>query len=187
MLGYRLLIHFGCAVPLAWVLFSGDETALGADPAKELIHFLGYTAIIIFCLMFLLGIFLQWQKRPQYQILRRPLGLWAFFWAGLHVAAYLSLELVGDIFLFLLEILSRPYLLLGAIAFSILAMMAITSLPALKRKLGKQWASLHQWGYAALGLAAVHYYWSVKSLTAAPILIVGVVGVILAWRLARKS
>ncbi|MDO4698754.1 MAG: protein-methionine-sulfoxide reductase heme-binding subunit MsrQ [Pasteurellaceae bacterium] len=187
MLGrLRFLIHFGCALPLVWlgyVLAIGDETAFGADPIKELEHFLGYTAIIIFCLMFLLGIVLQLLNKNQYQILRRPLGLWAFAWASLHIASFLFLELGFDFNLFFSELTIRPYLIFGAIAFLILFVMAITSLPALKQKLGKHWFSIHQWAYVAIVTAFVHYYWSVKSVTLAPIVIGGVVVGIVGWSL----
>lgn len=47
-----------------FVLFSGNETALGSDPIKEIEHFLGYTAILIFCAMFLLSILLQLLNKP---------------------------------------------------------------------------------------------------------------------------
>ncbi|WP_373767958.1 protein-methionine-sulfoxide reductase heme-binding subunit MsrQ [Glaesserella sp.] len=170
----RIFIHLGCAVPLIWlaqVLLSGNEATLGADPVKELIHFLGYGAIVIFCSMFLLGIVLQWLKKNQYQILRRPLGLWTFVWVTLHITAYLVLELGLDLSLFFSELTTRPYLILGGIAFVILTLMALTSLPALKRRLGKHWGTLHQLAYPALILAVVHYYWSVKSLTLDPIII----------------
>lgn len=187
MLGLlRFVIHLGCALPFAWlgyVLGVGDETAFGADPIKEIEHFLGYTAIIIFCLMFLLGIALQLLNKNQYQILRRPLGLWAFTWAVLHIFSYLFLELGLDFSLFFSELVTRPYLILGAIAFLILAMMAITSLPRLKQKLGKHWVLIHQWAYVAIIAAFVHYYWSVKSLTLSPIVIGGVVVWVVGWKM----
>lgn len=81
----------------------------------------------------------------------------------------------------------RPYLILGSVAFLILAMMAITSLPSLKQTLGKRWFSLHQWSYIALAAAAIHYYWSVKSLTIAPIVVGCVTLFILAVRLIKNK
>ena len=185
----RIIIHLACFCPLIWlvsVLIDDNSNALGADPIKELEHFLGYTAIIIFCLMFLLGIFLQILNKNQYQILRRALGLWAFFWALLHVASYLVLELSFDFQLFFSELISRPYLILGSLAFLILLVMAITSLPILKRWLGKRWFHIHQWAYVAIISAAVHYYWSVKGVTLAPIVIGICVLSIVGWKYSVK-
>lgn len=187
---WRALLHLGCALPLLWlgsVLVSGDDTALGADPVKELIHFLGDAAILIFCSMFLLGMFLHWRQRYDYQILRRPLGLWAFFYALLHIGTFLWLELALDLNLFWQEVTQRPYLGLGAVAFLMLMMMSITSLPSLKQRLGKRWFKLHQWGYVALVSASVHYYWSVKSLTLTPIAVGLITLWIVVWRLMKRA
>lgn len=181
----RAVIHLSCVIPLAWVVYIltiEDESALGADPIKELEHFLGYGAIIIFCMMFLLGIVLQILRKNQYQILRRPLGLWAFFWALLHVSSYLVLELGFDLALFLSELVHRPYLIVGAFVFSILFIMAITSLPAVKRALGQKWSSIHKLAYPAIMLAAIHYYWSVKSVTLGPIVVGVIVVFIVVWK-----
>lgn len=187
---FRTIIHLGCAVPLGWILFvllSGDETALGSDPIKELEHVLGDGAIIIFCVMFLLGILLQLLRKNQYQTLRRPLGLWAFVWALLHLSSYLVLELGLDVKLFFSELLHRPYLILGAVAFSILLVMTITSLPSIKRALGQKWFSVHQLAYPALALAAIHYYWSVKNVTTGSVVAAVVVSAIILWRLISKK
>ena len=185
----RIIIHLGCFAPLIWlafVIFTGDETALGADPIKEIEHFLGYTAILIFCAMFLLGMVLQLLKKNQYQILRRPLGLWAFVWALLHVASYLFLELGLDFSLFVNELVVRPYLILGGIAFLILFVMAVTSLPHIKQWLGKRWFQVHQLAYVAIICATIHYYWSSKSLTLAPIVVCVLAVAVVAWRYVGK-
>ena len=182
---YRVIIHLGCFAPFVWltsVLLSGDETALGTDPIKEIEHFLGYTAIVIFCIMFLLGIVLQLLNKNQYQILRRPLGLWAFFYALLHVTSYLALELNLDFALFFKELVVRPYLVFGGIAFIILLIMTITSLPVIKNFLGKKWFTVHQFAYVAIVSAGIHYYWSVKSITLEPIVIGAIIALIVAWR-----
>ncbi|AAP96638.1 sulfoxide reductase heme-binding subunit YedZ [[Haemophilus] ducreyi] len=180
----RVIIHLGCGIPLVWLAFvlNSESEVFGADPTKDLEHFLGYTAIIIFCIMFLLGIVLQLLNKNQYQVLRRPLGLWAFAWALLHVASYLVLELSLDVSLFFSELVQRPYLILGGIAFTILMVMAITSIPKVKTALGKKWFSVHQFAYPAIVLAAIHYYWSVKGVTLGPIVIGIMVTVIVLWK-----
>lgn len=185
----RILLHFACLLPFGWVgygLMIAPESVFGADPIKELIHFLGETAIMLFCSMFLLGIIVQKLGLNHYQILRRPLGLWAFFAALLHLLAYLALELGLDLALFVSELGQRPYLILGGIAFVILAIMALTSIPSLKKVLGKHWFQLHQWAYPALACATIHYYWSVKSLTLLPIIIGITTLLILSYRVFSK-
>lgn len=182
---WRILIHLGCASPLAWLywaVFVSESSSLGADPVKEIEHFLGFTALLIFCLMFLLGIFLQLIGKNQYQILRRPLGLWAFVWAVAHLLSYLFLELGGELGLFSQELFRRPYLIFGGLAWLILFIMSLTSLPRLKQWIGKRWFFLYQLAYPALAMAMLHYLWSVKSLTLPPILLGGCVLLIFCWK-----
>lgn len=184
----RFVLHSICLIPLLWltvVLFSNDESALGADPIKELIHFLGDTAIVIFCLMYLLGIVLQRLRLTQYQILRRILGLWACAYALLHMLAFLGLELAWEFPLFLQEVGRRPYLAVGAFSLVLLVILAVSSLPILKWRLGKHWFSLQQWGYVALAAGGIHYYWSLKSLSTQPLLVLTLIGSILLLRLKR--
>ncbi|MFK3558853.1 protein-methionine-sulfoxide reductase heme-binding subunit MsrQ [Pasteurella multocida] len=165
---FRIIIHVCCLGPLAWlawVLLSGDESQLGADPIKEIQHFLGFSALTILLVMFVLGKVFYLLKQPQLQVLRRALGLWAWFYVVLHVYAYLALELGYDFSLFVQELLNRGYLIIGAIAFLILTLMALSSWSYLKLKMGKWWFYLHQLGYYALLLGAIHYVWSVKNVT----------------------
>ncbi|HDR1020875.1 TPA: sulfoxide reductase heme-binding subunit YedZ, partial [Pasteurella multocida] len=64
----RVVTHSLSALPalwLAYVLLSGDETQLGADPIKEIQHFLGFTAITILLIIFVLGIVFNLLKQFQ--------------------------------------------------------------------------------------------------------------------------
>lgn len=182
----RVVAHSLSALPalwLAYVLLSGDETQLGADPIKEIQHFLGFTAITILLIIFVLGIVFNLLKQFQLQILRRALGLWVWFYAILHIASYFLLELGGDIRLFLQELISRHYLIIGLGSFLILTLMSVSSLPAVKNVMGKSWRYVHKLGYVALLFGAIHYYWSVKNLTLASIVYLSLTAIIILWEL----
>ncbi|MGC7589885.1 protein-methionine-sulfoxide reductase heme-binding subunit MsrQ [Bisgaard Taxon 46] len=182
----RVVAHSLSALPalwLAYVLLSGDETRLGADPIKEIQHFLGFTAITILLVVFVLGIVFNLLKQFQLQILRRALGLWVWFYAILHIASYFLLELGGDISLFLQEIILRHYLIVGLCAFLILTLMSVSSLPAVKNAMGKSWGYVHKLGYFALLFGAIHYYWSVKNITLASIVYLSLTVIIVLWEL----
>ncbi|AKD37387.1 sulfite oxidase subunit YedZ [Pasteurella multocida subsp. multocida OH4807] len=164
----RIVTHISCAIPFIWlhiILFSGDESQLGADPVKEMQHFLGFTAITILLLVFVFGIIFRLFKLYHLQILRRALGLWAWFYVILHIYAYFAFELGSDVQLFLHELIQRGYLIVGGGAFLILTLMSISSLPYIKNRMGKWWFYLHKLGYYALLFGAIHYYWSIKNLT----------------------
>ncbi|SUC09939.1 sulfoxide reductase heme-binding subunit YedZ [Pasteurella canis] len=182
----RIVIHLSCAIPFIWlhiILFTGNESQLGADPVKEMQHFLGFTAMTILLLLFVLGIVFRLLKQPQLQVLRRTLGLWAWFYVILHIYAYFSLELGNDVHLFLQELISRGYLIVGGFSFLILTLMSVSSLSYLKNKMGKWWFYLHKLGYYALLLGAIHYYWSVKNLTFSSMLYLILSILIVFWEL----
>lgn len=166
LLFIRLLIHVLCVLPLLWlclVLYSGDES-LGADPIKEIQHFLGFTAISILIALFVLRTIFDLCKQPSLSILHRPLGKWAIFYTLLHVLSYFLLELGGDIPLFLSEISQRIYLILGLLSLSILCAVPISLIPFIRRYLGKNWLTLHKLTYIALIFAVIHYFLATKSI-----------------------
>ena len=61
------------------------------------------------------------------------------------------------------EIIKRNYLLVGFAAWSILLALAVTSIPRLRRSMGRAWNKLHNWIYLVAILAPLHFLWSVKS------------------------
>lgn len=186
----RWLIHISCLSPLLWLIYSlkyGDiDQIFGADPIKELIHFLGLTALYIFSTLFILRIISQLISNSQLRNLHRDLGLWGLFWLILHLASYFIFELALDYRLLLSEVIQRPYLLLGSGAFLIFLSIAISSIPILRRKMAKNWFILHQFSNLAIVLAIIHYYWSTKGLALQPLLFLGLAILILLWKFFAK-
>jgi len=94
---------------------------------------------------------------------RRLLGLYSFAWVCLHLLVFVWLELDWHLLLFIDEVIKRPYLSLGAIAWIILLLLSITSIDLFKRIMKRNWLTLHRFVYWAVLFATIHYYWSVKS------------------------
>ncbi|MGV6988052.1 ferric reductase-like transmembrane domain-containing protein [Testudinibacter sp. P80/BLE/0925] len=174
----RIGIHGGCSALLLWLIYTlgyGDISAVfAADPGKELIHFLGLTALYLFSALFLLRILTQLYGNARLRSFHRDLGLWALFWLLLHLVSYLFFELAFDYRLFFTEIATRPYLLIGSLALLLFLAAAVSSLPYLRRKMAKNWFSLHQLSYLAIILGIIHYYWSVKGITLQPLFFIAV-------------
>jgi sulfoxide reductase heme-binding subunit YedZ len=162
-------VFVGALVPLGvmgWRLSSGS---LGADPVAVALNQLGYLAITfliasLLCTPVRLAFGFTWAVR-----IRRMLGLFAFFYATLHVATYafvdqeLKLAAIGE------DILKRPFILVGFLAWTLLIPLAATSTNAMVKRLGgRRWRRLHQLAYLAGSLAVVHFILRVKSDYAAP-------------------
>ena len=93
---------------------------------------------------------------------RRALGLYSFMYATLHVLIYLDLD-YGLAWSFILrDVIEKPRLIVGAIAFLMLIPLAWTSFDIWKKRLGKNWKRLHKTVYILAPFVILHYAWSKK-------------------------
>jgi len=93
---------------------------------------------------------------------RRPLGLYAFFYAFLHFCIFLGLDYGFDFALILADINQKAYIFAGLAALILLVALAATSFDASKRLLRKTWKRLHRLVYLAGLLAVLHFAWVSK-------------------------
>lgn len=116
---------------------------------------------------------------------RRMFGLFAFFYAVLHVAIYLLLDQQLDIALIWDDLAERPYILAGTTAFLMLLPLAITSTRKMVKRLGKRWMLLHRAVYIASAAAVVHYVLLAKGDLIEPFVYLGILMVLLSYRFIR--
>jgi sulfoxide reductase heme-binding subunit YedZ len=118
---------------------------------------------------------------------RRAIGLLAFFYAVLHVLVYAVLDQGGNLAAIAGDILKRPYIIAGALAFVLLVPLAATSHNAMIRRMGgAAWRRLHRLVYAAAALAALHFILSVKAWPPEPLIYAGLVFMLLLLRAFRR-
>ena len=113
---------------------------------------------------------------------RRMLGLYAFAYASLHFAAYLGLDLRGFWAQVFEDIVKRPYITVGFIAWLLLVPLAVTSTTGWIKRLGRNWSRLHKLVYVIAVLAVLHFWWLVKSDLREPALYAAIAAVLLGWR-----
>jgi len=159
----KLFIHLCALATLLWLAYLVENDYLGADPVKEMIHFLGKTALNFLLLTLLVTPLIKRFKQPLLIRVRRLLGLYSFAWVCLHLLVFIWLELSWELSLFIEEVIRRPYLSLGAIAWVILLLLSVTSFEFFKRLMKRNWLTLHRFVYWATLFATIHYYWSVKA------------------------
>jgi sulfoxide reductase heme-binding subunit YedZ len=160
---FKLFIHLAALLPLVNAYYLAFTDQLGADPVEAIIHFTGIGA---FNLLLLSLAITPISKRFKVSLLvkvRRLVGLYSFTYALLHLTNFLVFEVQFDWLLFLNEIIDRPYITIGMAGLLILLTLAITSVSALKKRMGKNWQKLHNWVYLAVIFVGIHFYWSVKS------------------------
>ena len=153
------------AVYLAYALFAGG---LGPDPIETLTAETGEMALRALVLSLALTPLRQLLKAAWPIRLRRMIGLFAFFYAALHVAIWVVLDQQLDPAAMLADVVRRPYVLAGTAAFLVMVPLAATSTKRIARRMGRRWQGLHRWVYLAGAAAVVHFAWLAKGDVAEP-------------------
>ncbi|AIJ07789.1 MULTISPECIES: protein-methionine-sulfoxide reductase heme-binding subunit MsrQ [Edwardsiella] len=164
----KWLIWLAAGLPLLWLPLAASQGWLSADPAKDIQHMTGLMALKLLLATLLVSPLARLTRQSLLMRTRRLLGIWCFVWASLHLLSYLLLELGGNVALLGSELLRRPYLTLGLVAWLILLALTLTSTRRAMSALGPRWQKLHNLVYLAAIIAPLHYLWSVKTLSPLP-------------------
>ena len=147
-------------LPFAWLFYAAASDQLGANPAEALIRSLGDWTLRFLCLSLAITPLRVLTQTPALARFRRMVGLFVFFYAVLHLLGYAVFDMGLDVGEMLLDVVKRPFILVGTLALLLLALLAATSFNAAMRWLGgKRWRNLHRSVYAVAGLSLLHFFW----------------------------
>jgi methionine sulfoxide reductase heme-binding subunit len=207
----KVLIHLLCLAPLAWLLhfYTSGGLALNADPVNYITHFTGdWTLYLLFTSLAITPIRRLATSLGFLIRFRRLIGLYAFFYATLHLSTYIFLfsgydlqtaltglraghpgELVTQWKLIwprmVDDILKRRFIQVGLFAWLLLLALACTSPAFIMRAMGgKNWQRLHRLVYVAAIAGVIHFWWLVKKGNNAPWKVTAVLTVLLLARVA---
>ena len=187
----KVLVHLVCLTPfliLAWHTYHDlthpDAVALlGPDPTATLSHGTGFTALRILIISLAITPVRRLSKSLGWLVrFRRMLGLYAFFYASVHLLVYLKLYANLDWPTLVNDLSKRRYIIAGFSAWLLLLPLALTSTKWSIRKLGKRWQVLHRLVYVAATLGIVHYWWIVETGGLDPLKITMVLAIVLLAR-----
>lgn len=183
----KQLLWLNGSLPLVLLFTDILTNKLGANPAEAFIRTTGVIGLIFLILSLLvtpLSKIFTWTWLIRH---RRWLGLWAFYYALVHLIAYSAFD-KGLIFTDIIaDIYKRPFILLGFLCFCILLPLAITSSDQMIKKMGgKNWRKLHTLTYVAIILACAHYWLIVKSDLKYPLFFAIATAGLLIFRLYKK-
>jgi methionine sulfoxide reductase heme-binding subunit len=153
-----------CLGPFAMLVYQAVTNTLGPDPTSNIALTTGYNALLLLILSLAVTPLRLLSPRLSWLIkFRRLLGLFAFFYASIHLATYLVLYLNFDLNVFKTDITKRRFIIAGFAAYTLLVPVAATSTTWAIRKLGgKRWNRLHKLVYIAAICGIIHYWWQVK-------------------------
>lgn len=174
-------------LPLARLLIGVPLDWLGVNPIELITRSTG-TWTLVFVLATLAVTPLRRLSGWHWLIrLRRMLGLFAFFYATLHLITYLWLDQFFDVAEIVKDIIKRPFITIGFSAFVLMLPLALTSSNAMVRRLGgRQWQRLHRLVYAVAICGVIHYWWLVKRDVTQPAIYAVILALLLGARLAWR-
>jgi sulfoxide reductase heme-binding subunit YedZ len=188
----KILAWLACLWPLARLVWGAAANDLGADPTATITFATGLATLRILTISLAITPVRRLSPRLNWLIkFRRLLGLFAFFYASLHLLTYVALYAGFDVNAMAADIAKRRFVTVGVAAWLLLLPLAATSTNWAIRKLGgKRWNRLHKLVYAAAVCGVIHYWWQVKPGVLTPMTITVLLGVLLlarpAWTLRQR-
>lgn len=174
-----------CLLPLVMLVLDALADNLGANPIEAVTRATGeWTLRLLFATLAVTPVreLFGWGWLMR---LRRMLGLFAFFYASLHLMTYLWFDkffMWGEI---AHDIVKRPFIFAGMAAFVLLVPLAATSTNAMMHRLGRRWKRLHRVVYVIGILGVLHYLWLVKADIRDPLIYGAILATLLGYRIWR--
>ena len=164
------LLFVTCLIPLLLLIIGALNETLGANPVETLTRETGEWTLRFLLITLLVTParrILGWSWLIK---LRRMLGLYAFFYAVMHLLTYVWFDQFFDLNEIIKDVIKRPFITVGFTAFLLLIPLALTSTNKMMRRLKKNWGRLHKLIYIITVLGLLHFIWLVKADYLAPVL-----------------
>lgn len=180
------VIFFLALMPFIWLLSKVFQNDLGPDPAQALSIETGEWTLRFLLLTLAITPFRQIFRMVEIARLRRMIGLFTFFYASIHFLSWMAFILGFRWLAIAEELVERPYITVGFLAYVILFLLGVTSTNSMVRRLGKNWKRLHKFVYAASILAIVHLLWILRTDVTEAVIYGVLLAILLGYRIFRK-
>ncbi len=178
-----IIINIAALLPLIVLIWDFTQGNLTANPIREVQLRTGASAINLLMLsLACTPINILTGFKPVLS-LRRPLGIYVFFYALLHFINFIGIDYGFNFVLIREDLFEKRFAIAGFASFILLLPLATTSIKRLRQRLDKNWQRLHWLVYLAATFAVVHYIWQTKTDIRLPLIYGGVLGILLAIRL----
>jgi methionine sulfoxide reductase heme-binding subunit len=158
----QLAVHTGALLPLVWLIKDYLTNNLTVNPIQAATIRTGDTALVLLLLSLAVSPIITLTGYAPLQKVRRPLGLYAFLYAAIHLTIFVGVDYAFDFNFLLADIAQKRFIFAGLAAFLLLLPLAFTSYRYWQKRLKKNWKRLHRLAYLAAVLVVIHVAWAVK-------------------------
>jgi sulfoxide reductase heme-binding subunit YedZ len=191
LIALKTAVWIACLAPFCWLVWGAATNNLGPDQTGAIAFATGRATLRLLAITLAISPLRRLIPKLAWLIrFRRLLGLFAFFYATVHVLTWVALYNNFDVHNMLVDVARRRYITAGMAAYLSLVPLAITSTAWSIRKLGgKNWSRLHTLIYVAAICGVAHYWWQMKPGVLTPLAITLVIAALLLIRpiLARRQ
>jgi methionine sulfoxide reductase heme-binding subunit len=176
-------LFLAALIPAALLVYSALADNLGANPIEAITLTTGrWTLRFLLATLAVTPVrrLTGWHTVVRF---RRMFGLFAFFYACLHLLSYLAFDRLFAFDEIVADVAKRPFITAGMLAFALMVPLALTSTRGWIRRLGRRWQMLHRLVYLSGLAAALHFIWKVKVAIGEPIYYAAILAVLLGFRL----
>lgn len=160
---YKPAVFLACLAPAIWLVWAAFTGNLSPNPIDDITDATGRWCLRFLLITLALSTLRQFTGWNSLLRFRRMVGLFAFFYAFLHLLRYVWLENLFVIEDMALDIVRRPFIAAGFVSFLAMIPLAVTSTKKWIGRLGgKRWQLLHRLVYLSAAAGVLHYLWLVK-------------------------
>lgn len=185
----KATLFVAALLPFVRLVVFAFADKLGANPIEFITRSTGDWTLYFLCFTLAVTPLRRLTKWNWLIKLRRMLGLFTFFYVVLHFTTFFWFDHFFDIDEMLKDVVKRPFITVGFIAFLLLIPLAVTSTNRMVKRLGsKRWQWLHRLIYLIAPLGLVHFWWmkAGKHDFAQPVIFSVIVALLLLMRIYWK-
>ena len=179
----RVLVLANGVVPFVLLCWDAARGNLGANPTEYATRVTGMLTLVLLTLTLAVTPARKLTGYAPLAPLRRNVGLYAFFYACLHLLTYTWFDKSFGLGAIVADTFKRPFIFVGMASFLVMVPLAVTSTNAMTKRLGgARWRRLHRATYAVAAGGVLHYYLLVKADVRLPVAFAVTLAVLLGYR-----
>jgi len=183
---FKSVIFFLSSIPFIIIIAKIFLDQLGPEPIKEITHHTGEWTLLFLVFTLLMSPLKRFTNLNIWISIRRMLGLFAFFYASLHMFTYVGLDYQFDLSAISKDILTKKFIFVGFAAWFLMIPLALTSSKKMMSVLRKNWKKLHRLIYLISILGVIHFLWLVKKDLTEPLIYLLIIIILLILRINFK-